>query len=137
MTSLGFTDLDHDTCSAQTPYSHIFKMSNSLKPAVKRVYKELLYMGREYPRGYDYFRPRLHGAFASKANLTDENEIKKAIEQAEYLKKGPSFIFRCLIYTADFSIAEIEAMYATQRRRSPMQASLTPAPGTTSKNTAK
>ena len=49
---------------------------------------ELLFMGREYPRGYDYFRPRLHKAFMSKANLTDETEIKKGIAQAEYVKKG-------------------------------------------------
>jgi len=47
-------------------------------------------MGREYPRGYDYFRPRLHKAFASKASLTDEAEITKGIAQAEYVKKGKS-----------------------------------------------
>lgn len=49
---------------------------------------ELLYLGREYPLGYDYFKPRLHKAFASKAGLTDEAEIKKGLEQAEYVKKG-------------------------------------------------
>jgi len=45
-------------------------------------------MGREYPLGYDYFRPRLHKAFSAKANLQDEAEIRKGIEQAEYVKKG-------------------------------------------------
>lgn len=50
---------------------------------------ELLYLGREYPLGYDYFRPRLHKAFASKASLTDENEIRKGIERAQFVKKGP------------------------------------------------
>jgi len=45
-------------------------------------------MGREYPLGYDYFRPRLHKAFSSKAHIQDEGEIRKGIEQAEYVRKG-------------------------------------------------
>lgn len=49
---------------------------------------ELLYLGREYPLGYDYFRPRLKKAFSAKANLNDEEEIKKGIAQGEYVKKG-------------------------------------------------
>lgn len=50
--------------------------------------KELLFLGREYPLGYGYFRPRLHKAFSVKAHLRDEGEIRKAIAQAEYVKKG-------------------------------------------------
>ena len=49
---------------------------------------ELLFMGREYPEGYDYFRTRLHRAFASQKHLTDESQIVKGIERAEYVKKG-------------------------------------------------
>lgn len=45
-------------------------------------------MGREYPLGYNYFQPRLHKAFMSKAGLRDEDEIKKGIAAAEYVKKG-------------------------------------------------
>lgn len=62
-------------------------MSTPLRYQVIRIYKELLYLGREYPLGYDYFRPRLHKAFANKANLTNEADIKKGIESAEYVKK--------------------------------------------------
>ncbi|KAF2219865.1 NADH-ubiquinone oxidoreductase complex 1/LYR family protein [Elsinoe ampelina] len=65
-----------------------------LRQDVKRIYKELLYLGRDYPRGFDYFRPRLHKAFASQASITDEEQIRKGIERAEFVKK------------------EIEAMYA-------------------------
>ncbi|GAB7333432.1 hypothetical protein MBLNU13_g05038t1 [Cladosporium sp. NU13] len=60
---------------------------NPLRHEVIRVYKQLLYMGREYPLGYDYFRPRLHKAFSAKAHIQDEGEIRKGIEQAEYVKK--------------------------------------------------
>ena len=49
---------------------------------------ELLYLGREYPLGYDYFKPRLHKAFASQAHLKDDTAIRRGIERAEYVKKG-------------------------------------------------
>jgi hypothetical protein len=49
---------------------------------------ELLYLGREYPLGFDYFRPRLHKAFMSNAGISSEAEIRKGIERAEFVKKG-------------------------------------------------
>ncbi|KAF7681393.1 hypothetical protein GT037_000369 [Alternaria burnsii] len=71
----------------------------TLRHQVIRIYKDLLFMGREYPQGYDYFRTRLHKAFASQKNLTDEAKIKQGIERAEYVKK------------------EIEALYYLKRYR--------------------
>ncbi|KAL8737792.1 MAG: hypothetical protein Q9181_001326, partial [Wetmoreana brouardii] len=53
----------------------------------------LLYLGREYPSGYPYYRTRLHGAFKSQCNLDDEDEIKKGIERAHELgwtERNPS-----------------------------------------------
>ncbi|KAL2134571.1 hypothetical protein VTI74DRAFT_11465 [Chaetomium olivicolor] len=58
-----------------------------LRRQVIAIYKELLFMGREYPLGYDYFRPRLHRAFMAKASLTDEGEIRQGIARAEFVKK--------------------------------------------------
>jgi hypothetical protein len=49
---------------------------------------ELLYLGREYPLGYDYFRNGLRKAFKAKSGLQGEEEIKKGIASAEYVKKG-------------------------------------------------
>jgi hypothetical protein len=45
-------------------------------------------MGREYPLGYEYYRTRLHKAFASQRHLEDEEQIKKGIVRAEFVKKG-------------------------------------------------
>ena len=91
--------------------------ANSLRYDVIRIYKgkdlftilasptvltsttELLYLGREYPLGYDYFRPRLHKAFMAKADLRDEAQIRKGIEQAEFVKKGMSCVFVDLLST--------------------------------------
>ena len=49
---------------------------------------ELLYLGREYPLGYEYYKVRLHKAFASQANLKDEEKIRQGIKRAEFVKKG-------------------------------------------------
>lgn len=69
----------------------IYKGS-SLSSPIERGYTdtsvELLYLGREYPLGFDYFRPRLHKAFISKAAERDEDKIRQGIAQAEYVKKG-------------------------------------------------
>jgi len=48
---------------------------------------ELLNLGRDYPLGYIHFQNRLHKAFSSRTDIQDEEEIKKGIARAEYLKK--------------------------------------------------
>ncbi|GFF27570.1 LYR motif-containing protein 5A [Aspergillus udagawae] len=79
-------------------------------PFIKRLYAiisfetdsdttELLYLGREYPLGYDYFRQRLHKAFSGQAHLTDEEQIRTGVARAQFVKK------------------EIEAMYYLKRYR--------------------
>ncbi|KAK8096631.1 LYR motif-containing protein 5A [Apiospora kogelbergensis] len=59
----------------------------ALRKEVIAIYKELLYLGREYPQGYDWFRPRLHRAFMASADLRDEEAIRKGIARAEFVKK--------------------------------------------------
>ncbi|KLJ06193.1 hypothetical protein EMPG_10374 [Blastomyces silverae] len=59
-----------------------------LRHQVIRIYKELLFLGREYPLGYQFFRERLHRAFASQAHITDEEKIIDGIRRAEYVKKA-------------------------------------------------
>lgn len=56
-------------------------------------------MGRSYPLGYEYFRPRLHKAFISQSHLQDEDKIREGIKRAEYVKK------------------EIEALYYLKKYR--------------------
>jgi len=70
-----------------------------LRRQVIAIYKQLLYLGRDYPQGYDFFRPRLHRAFMAKANLTDEGEIREGIARADFVRK------------------EIEALYYLKRYR--------------------
>ncbi|KAJ5640705.1 hypothetical protein N7528_000330 [Penicillium herquei] len=63
-------------------------VSSELRRQVIKIYKELLWLGREYPQGYKYFRDRLHRAFAGQAHLQDEEQIRKGIARAEFVKKG-------------------------------------------------
>ncbi|KAI5302269.1 hypothetical protein KEM56_000857 [Ascosphaera pollenicola] len=70
---------------------------NHLRHQVFAVYKELLFLGRDYPQGYTWFRDRLHRAFYSKRNLTDEAEIKQGIAKAEYIKKGEKRPYEALL----------------------------------------
>jgi hypothetical protein len=74
--------------SAYTNVRLLQSHQTPLRSSPNSLSSELLYMGREYPLGYDYFRPRLHKAFSAKAHIQDEGEIRKGIEQAEYVRKG-------------------------------------------------
>ncbi|KAL1872661.1 Electron transfer flavoprotein regulatory factor 1 [Diaporthe australafricana] len=58
-----------------------------LRQQVIAIYKQLLYLGREYPLGYDYFRPRLHKAFMANAGQRDEEKIKDGIRRADFVRK--------------------------------------------------
>ncbi|KAK1756942.1 hypothetical protein QBC47DRAFT_378104 [Echria macrotheca] len=70
-----------------------------LRRQVIAIYKELLTLGKDYPLGPSYFRPRLHKAFMSNASLRDEAQIRQGIARAEFVRK------------------EIEALYYLKRYR--------------------
>lgn len=59
-----------------------------LRQRVLYLYKELVYMGRDYPAGYSFFIQRLRQAFRKKSILTDPVEIEKGLALGEYIKKG-------------------------------------------------
>ncbi|KAJ1504939.1 hypothetical protein HMI55_006580 [Coelomomyces lativittatus] len=71
-----------------------------LRRKVIQVYKELFYLGKEYPGGSKLFHQQLKSSFMKNAHLTDPNEIQAAIDRANYVKK------------------EIEALYALKKYRS-------------------
>ncbi|KAI1849505.1 hypothetical protein JX265_012756 [Neoarthrinium moseri] len=60
----------------------------TLRRQVIAIYKELLHLGKEYPLGFDYFRPRLHKAFMANAQVRDDEEIRKGIARADFVRKG-------------------------------------------------
>lgn len=64
------------------------------KLTVVLLFAELLNVGRQYPLGYEYFRDRLHKAFSSQAHLKDEEQIRKGIARAEFVKKGTFYLLQ-------------------------------------------
>ncbi|KAI0124436.1 LYR family protein [Xylariales sp. AK1849] len=68
--------------------------NRALRWEVIAVYKELLNLGKEYPQGLDYFRPRLHKAFMANAHLRDEEDIRKGIARASFVRKGAYYLKR-------------------------------------------
>jgi hypothetical protein len=57
------------------------------RAAIRADWPELLFLGRDYPLGYQYFRDRLHRAFSAQKHLTDETQIREGIKRAEFVKK--------------------------------------------------
>ncbi|XP_068611405.1 LYR motif-containing protein 5A [Brachionichthys hirsutus] len=74
-------------------------MANPAKSEVIRLYKTLLYIGRDYPKGSAYFRERLKAAFIKNRDETDPEKIKH------------------LVARGDFVIKELEALYFLRKYR--------------------
>ncbi|XP_042191542.1 electron transfer flavoprotein regulatory factor 1-like [Callorhinchus milii] len=78
-------------------------MSNPLRSEVVKLYKNLLHLGKQYPKGEDYFRGRLKIAFMKNKDVKDPNTIKDLIARGEYV------------------IKELEAMYYLKKYRAMKQ----------------
>ncbi|KAH9519148.1 LYR motif-containing protein 5B [Bulinus truncatus] len=63
-------------------------MSNQvLRLKVKQLYKTLLHLGKDYPRGSDYFRKKLHAVFMKNKDVKDPKEIELLIAKGECIVK--------------------------------------------------
>ncbi|TPX64067.1 hypothetical protein SpCBS45565_g06142 [Spizellomyces sp. 'palustris'] len=59
----------------------------TLKRQVRSLYKQLLFIGREYPAGFEFYRSRLKAAFLKKRDLSDPEDVRKALRQGEFVLK--------------------------------------------------
>uniref|UniRef100_A0A8C7T1K9 Electron transfer flavoprotein regulatory factor 1 n=1 Tax=Oncorhynchus mykiss TaxID=8022 RepID=A0A8C7T1K9_ONCMY len=75
-------------------------MANPLRSEVRQLYKNLLFLGREYPKGADYFRERLKGAFMKNKDVTDPKEIKKLVDRGEFVIKELEALYYLRKYRA-------------------------------------
>ncbi|OWA52700.1 putative LYR motif-containing protein 5 [Hypsibius exemplaris] len=73
---------------------------SALRARVIELYKQLYYMGKEYPAGAEWFHPRLKKAFLKNKDVSDPKEIE------------------ALIGRGQFVIKEIEALYMLRKYRS-------------------
>ncbi|XP_043943612.1 electron transfer flavoprotein regulatory factor 1 [Protopterus annectens] len=75
-------------------------MANPMRSEVIKLYKNLLYLGREYPKGSEYFRSRLKSAFMKNKNVTDPEKIKELIARGEYVIKELEALYYLRKYRA-------------------------------------
>lgn len=55
--------------------------------SVKQVYKNLLHLGKDFPKGYEYFRDRCKGAFLKNRDVSDAHQIEVLLARAVYVTK--------------------------------------------------
>ena len=73
--------------------------SSTLRGEVVQLYKNLYFLGRDYPKGADWFRSRLHTAFLKNKDESDPEKIKMLIARGEFVCK------------------EVEALYMLRKYR--------------------
>ncbi|KAG2460349.1 ETFR1 factor, partial [Polypterus senegalus] len=66
----------------------------------RTVIIRLLYLGREYPKGEDYFKDRLKTAFLKNKDVTDPEKIKELIARGEYVIKELEALYYLRKYRA-------------------------------------
>ncbi|XP_023030141.1 electron transfer flavoprotein regulatory factor orsai [Leptinotarsa decemlineata] len=66
---------------------------------VINLYKTLIHLGKDWPKGYEFFRKRLHAAFMKNREERDPEKIEKMIAHGEFVAK------------------EIEALYMLKKYR--------------------
>lgn len=54
---------------------------------VKQVYKNLLHLGKDFPKGYEYFRDRCKIAFMKNRGVTDPQQVEVLLARAVYVTK--------------------------------------------------
>lgn len=64
------------------------------------LWQQLLYLGREYPKGADYFRDRLRAAFVKNKDVKDPEKIKELISRGEFVTKELEALYYLRKYRA-------------------------------------
>ncbi|KAF1386284.1 hypothetical protein PFLUV_G00092920 [Perca fluviatilis] len=75
-------------------------MANPLRAEVVRLYKNLLYLGREYPKGGEYFRARLRAAFSKNRSVQEPEKIRELISRGEFVARELEALYYLRKYRA-------------------------------------
>ncbi|XP_037087374.1 LYR motif-containing protein 5A-like isoform X2 [Pollicipes pollicipes] len=62
-------------------------MANASRGKVMQAYKNLLYLGKNYPKGYDYFRDKLRMAFDKNKGVTDPQQIQELLGKCDNIAR--------------------------------------------------
>lgn len=70
----------------------------SLRQKVLYQFKEFTYMGMHYPKPHREFMEQLKKMYRAKKYLTKEEDINKALEFGEYMKKELEALYKLRVY---------------------------------------
>ncbi|XP_076181447.1 electron transfer flavoprotein regulatory factor orsai [Ptiloglossa arizonensis] len=70
----------------------------SQRSKVINLYKTLLYMGRDYPRGYKFFRENLKKTFETNKEEHDPEKIDKLLIRGSYFIKELEALYKLRKY---------------------------------------
>lgn len=54
---------------------------------------QLIYYAKDYPAGYDFFKPKLKAAFMKNKDVSNPKEIEKLIERGNFVVKELEALF--------------------------------------------
>ncbi|KAG8176575.1 hypothetical protein JTE90_024238 [Oedothorax gibbosus] len=72
---------------------------SATRTKVITLYKNLLFLGKDYPKGYDYFKTRLKESFLKNKEVKDKAQIEMLLTRGQYI------------------IKELEALYMLKKYR--------------------
>ncbi|XP_049867945.1 electron transfer flavoprotein regulatory factor 1 [Pectinophora gossypiella] len=73
-------------------------MAQPQRKAVLNLYKTLLFLGRDWPQGYDLFRKRLHKVFTKNSEETDPKKIQMMVKHGEFVVKEIEALYKLKKY---------------------------------------
>lgn len=68
-------------------YFFVDSQAQSMKAAVRDLYKRFLVVGKDYPKGLSYVREKAKQAFIANRNLQKDEEINRAVAKGRYMVK--------------------------------------------------
>jgi len=71
-----------------------------MRPIVRDLYKRILIVGRDYPKGLGYVRARAKKEFFDRKDLQDEVKVKQAVAYGRYMVKEMIGIIQLKKYRA-------------------------------------
>lgn len=69
------------------PFNTSTRVCCIMLPIVRDLYKRVLTVGREYPKGLAWVREKAKAKFFENRHLTDEGAIKKAVHEGRWYVK--------------------------------------------------
>ena len=94
-----------------------------MHPQVRDLYKRIIFVGRDYPKGLSYVREKAKAWFNQNKSITDEIELKRKIAEGRHMVREMTAVislkkYRHLKHTyyEDANIKETDAQFRSKEQ---------------------